>query len=400
MNSSHYLGKRFTVISVSVLLAVLAIGPIQVLEGGQLGSVRWAVYTDPRFGFSVEYPAGWYVYPRDDHPDYVGGTLVFSEAGLDSTVEPQIGARIEIGFYLVEYDPSQALAEWSQAYSEAISAFAPRDVRVQSVSQIRVGGVEAFREEGASPLTQYTYVNIPHQRIVWFVWMNRMGGEYGTLFDHVVGSLRFSENTPGTLQEVYGQSFQPIPLRGSLGGEGTNAGQSYPAPLGISADYRVPVRAPWTRYILCGNINAPVCDGTHSGSAAKAIDISLPQNTSVVNSATSRTNSAGWNPYGYGNLVTMYDWRNNYVAYYAHLSSFNWSNLFPPEGWVSQGIEIGRSGCTGNCGGPHLHFHVRTTGWVAVNLAGMPHLTLYSSYPNCGHSTCPGSFQCTCGRVY
>jgi len=34
MNSSHYLGKRFTVISVSVLLAVLAIGPIQVLEGG------------------------------------------------------------------------------------------------------------------------------------------------------------------------------------------------------------------------------------------------------------------------------------------------------------------------------------------------------------------------------
>lgn len=246
-----------------------------------------------------------------------------------------------------------------------------------------------------------TYVNIPHQEIVWFIWMNRVGGEYGTLFDHVVGSLRFGEDTPGTLREAYGQSFRPVPLVGSLGrGESSDTDQMYLAPLGISTDYRVPVRAPWTRYILCGHINAPVCEGTHSEDAAKAIDISLPQNTSVVNSATSRTNSAGWNPYGYGNLVTMYDWRNNYVAYYAHLSSLNWSNLFPPEGWVSQGVEIGRSGCTGNCSGSHLHFHVRTTGWMAVNLAGMPHLTLYSTYPDCGYSTCPGPFQCTCGRVY
>lgn len=53
------------------------------------------------------------------------------------------------------------------------------------------------------------------------------------------------------------------------------------------------------------------------------------------------------------------------------------------------------------CCDPHLHFHVRTTNWGAVNLVGIPNLTLNSNYPNCGKTSCPAdSFECTCGQVY
>lgn len=155
-------------------------------------------------------------------------------------------------------------------------------------------------------------------------------------------------------------------------------------------------------------LNAPVCTGTHRNHAGEAIDIVVGTGTPIRNSATSFTNSAGWNNNGYGYLVTMYDDQNEYIAYYAHLSSINYTTLY--SYWpVPQGYIIALSGDTGgeNGGGvgAHLHFHVRTTGWAAVDLSNMNGLTLNGNYPNCGKSedSCPqdggAGFDCTCGSI-
>jgi murein DD-endopeptidase MepM/ murein hydrolase activator NlpD len=85
-----------------------------------------------------------------------------------------------------------------------------------------------------------------------------------------------------------------------------------------------------------------------------AIDIGLPEGNSVVASDTGTVTWAGWNVYGYGNLVVI-NHGNGYETYYAHLSGIN---VFPGQ-VVNQGQVIGLSGNTGRSSGPHLHFEIR-----------------------------------------
>ncbi len=402
---------------------------------------EWLTYVDPRFDFTVEYPAAWSTRPRDDEPGYVGGTLVFSKSEIDSTFQCDEGAplRIELGLYLSEYTPSSTLAEWSEKRDQANAAFPADQIRITNAYTGEIGGKEAYYKEGVSPLTEFAYFNVLHDKTVWFVWMNSADEQNKELLQQVVESLEFGSDTPNTLQEAYGKEFQPAPLQQQVENltqtfipstsafEVWEADEGYPIfstrnvvvvntrqkktsqPLlpvsrgltSIASNYIVPVSV--TATILCGNLNAPVCNGTHKGQAANAVDMSMSAGTSVRNSARSIKNSAGWDSSGYGNLVTMYDSSNNHVAYYAHLSSINHTNLNSTQP-VSQGVQIGLSGCTGNCGGNHLHFHVRTgssAGNQPVALGSMPGLTINSSYPNCGKSAgnCPGGFQCTCGQA-
>jgi murein DD-endopeptidase MepM/ murein hydrolase activator NlpD len=85
-----------------------------------------------------------------------------------------------------------------------------------------------------------------------------------------------------------------------------------------------------------------------------AIDIGLPEGTAVVASDTGTVTWAGWNVYGYGNLIVV-NHGNGYETYYAHLSGIN---AFPGQ-VVNQGQLIGYSGNTGRSSGPHLHFEIR-----------------------------------------
>ena len=62
---------------------------------------------------------------------------------------------------------------------------------------------------------------------------------------------------------------------------------------------------------------------------------------------------AGWNNYGYGNMI-MIDHGNNFQSLYAHLSAYN----VGCGQSVGQGEVIGAIGSTGNSSGSHLHFEI------------------------------------------
>ena len=64
---------------------------------------------------------------------------------------------------------------------------------------------------------------------------------------------------------------------------------------------------------------------------------------------------AGWNNYGYGNMI-MVDHGNNFQSLYAHLSAIN---VVCGQS-VGQGDVIGAIGNTGRSSGPHLHFEIRS----------------------------------------
>jgi murein DD-endopeptidase MepM/ murein hydrolase activator NlpD len=63
---------------------------------------------------------------------------------------------------------------------------------------------------------------------------------------------------------------------------------------------------------------------------------------------------AGWNNYGYGNMI-MVDHGNNFQSLYGHLSAIN---VVCGQS-VGQGDVIGAIGTTGHSSGPHLHFEIR-----------------------------------------
>lgn len=63
---------------------------------------------------------------------------------------------------------------------------------------------------------------------------------------------------------------------------------------------------------------------------------------------------AGWNNYGYGNMI-MVDHGNNFQSLYAHMSAFN----VGCGQSVGQGEVIGAIGNTGRSSGAHLHFEIR-----------------------------------------
>jgi murein DD-endopeptidase MepM/ murein hydrolase activator NlpD len=65
---------------------------------------------------------------------------------------------------------------------------------------------------------------------------------------------------------------------------------------------------------------------------------------------------AGWNNYGYGNMVLV-DHGGGFQSLYAHLSAFN----VGCGQSVGQGDVIGAIGSTGNSTGSHLHFEIMSS---------------------------------------
>ncbi|MFN2125058.1 MAG: M23 family metallopeptidase, partial [Candidatus Promineifilaceae bacterium] len=87
------------------------------------------------------------------------------------------------------------------------------------------------------------------------------------------------------------------------------------------------------------------------------IDIALAEGSGVFASDTGTVTFAGWNIYGYGNLIVI-NHGNGFETFYGHLSAIN---VYPGQ-VVNQGNVIGAVGNTGNSSGPHIHFEIRTGG--------------------------------------
>ncbi len=358
----------------------------------------WLTYEDPRFDFSLTYPSDWIVEPRQDREGTFGELLVIREAASEYAAP----VRIEIGLHSVERNPSLPIAVWSQKYDANHDNFMAEDITILDMEEMihtDRRSREVFRKQAISPITEYTYYFIPWDRTVWFMWMNSIDGEHQEVLDRMASSFTFGEYAPGSLQEAYGPSVRPMNL------EITHQDGNLPprGPSRIGSHYTVPVGS--TAYISCGNLNAPVCSGTHGGSdagARYAIDIGVGSGTSVRNAAASIVYSYNYSGSGYGNLVKMYELGSGYIAHYAHLKSIS-SSVTSNYGTLTilpKYTNLGKSGSSGTTAA-HLHFHVETTSNSGINLSGMSGLSLWSGYPNCGKSAsdCSAGFSCTCGKV-
>ncbi len=131
--------------------------------------------------------------------------------------------------------------------------------------------------------------------------------------------------TPPTLADVTGGSREGSGVRPIIVGTGT-----FVWPI---------VSRAFTQYFWYG----------HPG-----IDVASATGSAVVASDTGTVTFAGWNIYGYGNLIVV-NHGNGYETFYAHLSGIN----VVPGQIVYQGNVIGAVGNTGNSSGPHIHFEVR-----------------------------------------
>ncbi len=93
-----------------------------------------------------------------------------------------------------------------------------------------------------------------------------------------------------------------------------------------------------------------------------AIDIGGQEGNAIFASDNGVVVYAGWNDYGYGNMIVIdhgYGWQ----TLYAHLSALN----VACGSYVYQGDVIGYMGTTGNSSGPHLHFELMSETYGKVN---------------------------------
>lgn len=133
----------------------------------------------------------------------------------------------------------------------------------------------------------------------------------------------------------------------------------------------------------CGNITSgPVGNGTFVWPAVMkwlsgtdyapqanhpAIDIAGGLGTAIYATDAGVVVYAGWNDWGYGNLIIL-DHGNGWQSIYGHLHEVR---VGCGQG-VKQGEIIGTLGSTGNSTGPHLHFELLHEQYGKVN----PHLFL------------------------
>lgn len=85
----------------------------------------------------------------------------------------------------------------------------------------------------------------------------------------------------------------------------------------------------------------------------RAIDILLTSGSPVYATGAGKVEYAGWNDYGYGNLVVI-DHGDGWRTLYAHNSAFKVNT----GDAVAQGDVIASSGNTGNSTMPHIHFEM------------------------------------------
>ena len=233
---------------------------------------------DPRFDFSVEYPADWHLLPRDDSDmNTKGGVVSFSNhspsgeiVNEDGIVEDLHAAKIPqivIGHYLVEFRSDRSLSEWTDAYETVSHGLEPQQVYRQyekAERRLKESSLKALTIEGESGLLEFQVTNIPNGEIVWFIWTNigaSADNENKSVYEHFVNSFKLSTNSPTSLYDIYGENFTPqtldlptadLPSVSPTGVVNLPSPSTWIAPIATGSSYDV----------LCGS-SAHVDDALH-----------------------------------------------------------------------------------------------------------------------------------------
>ena len=383
----------------TLLLGINAVPGRGARAGTVIEPSRWLTYTDPRFDFSIQYPADWYVIPRDDSdPTAMSGVVTF--ASVDPATIKAGEPEFVVGHYLAEFQPDMSLSAWTDAY-EAVSN-GPKGYEIhERVSRI-IGDKAALSVKGESGLLEYQFTNVPNGKVVWFIWTNigdSAGAEAKAIYERAVTSFKLGTQSPRSLQTIYGENFRPQPLEPRI----PNSASKLPNPKapGLAAPlatiglpspasaWYAPIESGPEYRVWCGSIEH-VDDPPHKYSKYAA-DIQMRLRP-VKSARTSWVDFAGWANGGWGNLVeasTDHLFPRVYTMHYAHLETIS---VYPGQK-VGTRSHIGTSGNTGvkpppGSEGFHLHFHIRS-GTDSVNLTGMTGFYPDSDYPDnfadCGY---------------
>lgn len=412
-----------------MVLLLVAFLPAQTLAQGLKGlQDKWLTYTDPRFDFSIQYPANWYVLPRDDS-DYtddtdttedcqatkgsdvkndcvslalqLGSVVTFSDVDLKNA-DAVTHLQFVVGHYLAEFEPTQSLSDWTDAYETVSNGTSPENAykRYEKISRNVDNNKEALTIKGESVLLEFQVTNVPNEKLVWFIWTNiseSASPEERAIYEQVVTSFKLGENSPKSLPDIYGDNFKPQPLEprrvaNSLPKWPDLQEQGLVVPLaGVinlpspASSWKAPIATGTNYSVVCGS---PFHQDTDANKRSLyATDISMNQQA-VKSSYTSWVDFAGWANGGWGNLVTASTdnlFSRVYTPHYAHLKSIS----VVGGQKLGTGSHVGTSGNTGTTA-YHLHFHVRSSG-DSVNLTGMGGFFPNSLYPS-SSGTC-GSVQ-------
>jgi murein DD-endopeptidase MepM/ murein hydrolase activator NlpD len=173
----------------------------------------------------------------------------------------------------------------------------------------------------------------------------RYGVDVDTIVNYEPNNLEFPYRlypetqivVPGAVREVF--VWTPPDLSSVIGQTSRVGSGVTPVVVGTGT-FRFPVNSRnYTQYYWYGH---------------RGIDIALPVGSPVYASDTGTVTFAGWNIYGFGNLIVI-NHGNGYETFYAHLDAIN----VVPGQIVYQGNVIGATGNTGNSSGPHIHFEIR-----------------------------------------
>jgi len=344
-------------------------------------ATQWLVYSDPRFDFSLEYPADWTVQPRTDDPTTISEVLVFASPELNSSGAPY---SISIGQYLYEINTKDTLSNWTEQYpSEFTAAEIETSIkRIKTVSQS-----VALYIRGRNPVSEYQFTNIRRGSVVWFVYANygdSADSSYNEIYDHVVNSFKFGRKSPNTLQDIYGSSFGlgNLPSTLTLARQGSpknGLAKLLPRPNDLGAPWKSPV------FKNGGNLWPVTCGSPlHTQGATYAADVQASYNWDVYAANGGTVEKAGWEA-GYGNLVKINS--GGYRHVYGHLSSIQLGINVNTVVFVD--TKIGRVGNTG--GVPtHLHFHVQN-GQFQSNSSGVTLVGMYVFNDNPSDNYYPSS---------
>ncbi len=354
---------------------------------------------------TFEYPADWTLYAETGDTDpttYGFGISLFPPGSVDP-MHNQEEYYIAIGLHTIPLTADQGLDEWAEEYERITSTDPSSEVRhTQKFIQLpeAAGGV-GFMVGGATPFKPYTYVLIPYGEGVWYIWGDYDAGGNG-VFQRIVHSFQFGENTPSTLKEAFGPAYNPTPV------ESNDYGLDTPhLPIALTAVDLPDIGwlAPLPTLTGGDHWQADCGSGEHVGAAEYAVDIShnlaetiylSPYPGKLVyNSRAGTVNFAGFTSepgYGYLIIVRRLVSGTNYDAYYAHLRGD--SLLVSYGNAVTGRQQLARVGDSGVPGNGHLHFHVQTSGGTAVNLRYLNYFDETASYPGTANN------PVECGEIY